>query len=359
MVKALVGGKEFANDKAAQFLIETMTAELKTRPIQVEDGEPRMASKRANRYEDCTSCKGKGCKECNDKGKTIKTYDKLPWEKKDAGWISVNDKTMNLEEGGDRVPEIAEAHGKLEDHTGIVKTRVVLPEKFAAEISTASAVKKAEGYVTSLKSTYLEAKVLNTVNGTRPVREAVESIYAASLRMADATKTLAKQQEQEEEESEKARKALETKKSSAKYKLGGLVIADIETPRFANIHKRKKAAVIGHPYACPGCNAYGEDDESLEFRNEGESMLLVGNKQLIEDDDEELLQRNEDGTIKNPVMEEIEPNQPGAEQILATTPDSMEAYCGGCGWGGTWGDVKINHGDEGVPGNIPRGFHPN
>ena len=194
MVKALVGGKEFANDKAAQFLIETMTAELKTRPVQVEDGEPRLAS-----------------------------------NKKKAGWISVNDKTMDLEEGGDRVPEIAEAHGKLEDHTGIVKTRVVLPEKLAAaEISTASAVKKAEGYVASLKNTYLESKVLSTVNGTRPVREAVESIYAASLRMADATKTLAKQQEQEEEESEKARKALETKKSSSKYKLGGLMVAAAE-----------------------------------------------------------------------------------------------------------------------------------
>jgi hypothetical protein len=188
-----VGGKEFANDKAAQFLIESLTAELKTRPVQVEDGEPRLAS-----------------------------------NKKKAGWISVNDKTMDLEEGGDRVPEIAEAHGKLEDHTGIVKTRVVLPEKLAAEISTASAVKKAEGYVTRLKNTYLEAKVLNTVNGTRPVREAVESIYAASLRMADAAKALAKQQEQEEEESEKVRKALENKKSSERYKLGGLMVAGIE-----------------------------------------------------------------------------------------------------------------------------------
>ena len=140
----------------------------------------------------------------------------------------MNDKTGDPEEGASGVPEVAEAHGKLEDHTGIVKTQVVLPEKFAGEISTAAAVKKAESLTDELKKTYLESKVLTTVNSTRAVRNGVEAIYAASLHMGEATKVLSNQLNQEEQEEEAAKKTLENKKSSAKYKLGGLMIAASE-----------------------------------------------------------------------------------------------------------------------------------
>lgn len=324
MVKALVGGKEYANDKAAQFLIDALNGELKTRPVQVEDGElpkpaaPAPALPRAAAYNRRKSYWEKQIASWSAKNKTsskkmadlesfldkhrmyhwegssgLRQLEQLismigygsleeflednpggqqaivewigsanvpDWEavfggneeeeeggsyddegshpemggrsrfssKRKASWTSQNEKTMEVESGGDRVPEVAEAHGKLEDHTGIVKTKVILPEKFAAEIATSTAVKKADGLADTLKKTYLDAKVLTTVNDSRPVRDAVESIYHASVRMGEAVKTLAKQQEQEDADEAAAQKKLKDSKTSAVFNLGGLVIADYE-----------------------------------------------------------------------------------------------------------------------------------
>ena len=235
MVKALVGGKEFANDKAAQFLIEQLTSELKTRPVQTQDGQPKPAAPVAPAAPPPAAAPVKaskdGCKFCGKPtGGAAYCKNCLTDEekKKNSSWTPQNEKTMELEEGGSRVPEIAEAHSKQDDNTGVVKTKVILPEKLAGDMATSSAVKKAESLTDGLKKTYLDAKVLTTVNNTRPVRDAVESIFAASSRMEEATKTLSKQLQLEEEEELAAKKALEGKKSSAKYKLGGLIVATAE-----------------------------------------------------------------------------------------------------------------------------------
>lgn len=100
----------------------------------------------------------------------------------------------------------------------------------AAEISTASALKKSEDLGDKLKALYLEAKIISTVNDTRPVRDAIEAIYVAARKFEDASKVLNKLNQQEEQEEEAAKAALKDKKSSKKAFFGGLnlVVAENE-----------------------------------------------------------------------------------------------------------------------------------
>jgi hypothetical protein len=133
---------------------------------------------------------------------------------------------LDIEEGKtSEVPEIAEAHGKTKDNTKITRPETENIEKFAGDLSLSSAVKKSEDFGDKLKALYLDAKCLTSVNETRPVRDAVESIFHAAKAFAEASKVLNKQSQQEkfDEEAEAAR--LKEKKSSRV--LGFLNIASV------------------------------------------------------------------------------------------------------------------------------------
>jgi hypothetical protein len=107
---------------------------------------------------------------------------------------------------------------------------VTAASKEAGEVSTSKALNLAETMSEKLKALYLDAKPLTAVNGTRPVREAVESVYASMVLFGEAAKALAKQDRQEKDEEAAAAAALPKKKAAAEAKaqagrIGGLCIA--------------------------------------------------------------------------------------------------------------------------------------
>ncbi len=137
-----------------------------------------------------------------------------------GSWFVSDQDTMDVTDGGSRVPEIAEAHAERDDKTGIKRPETTAPIKLAADMNTSKAVKEAERLGQTLKQMYLDAKPLTGANDSRPVKEAVEAIFRAGDMFDEATKTLNKQlmQEEEAEQAEKIR-AKNEKKSSA---FGGL-----------------------------------------------------------------------------------------------------------------------------------------
>lgn len=143
-----------------------------------------------------------------------------------GSWFVSDQDTMDVTDGGSRVPEIAEAHAERDDKTGIKRPETTAPIKLAADMSTSKAVKEAERLGQTLKQMYLDAKPLTEANSSRPVREAVEAIFRAGDMFNEATKTLNKQlmQEEEAEQAEKIRTKNE-KKSSA---FGGLKLVAAE-----------------------------------------------------------------------------------------------------------------------------------
>jgi hypothetical protein len=143
-----------------------------------------------------------------------------------GGWFSGSGKPMEVDEDGGRTPEIAEAHSKLEDNTGISRPETTLPIKLnkqAAEKTTGKAVKESEQIGNDLKKMYLDAKSLTSVNDTRAVREAVEAIFRAADMFDEATKTLSKQHQQEE--SEAAAAVVREKTKGKKSSFEGLALA--------------------------------------------------------------------------------------------------------------------------------------
>jgi hypothetical protein len=107
---------------------------------------------------------------------------------------------------------------------------VTAASKEAGEVSTSKALSLAGTMSEKLKALYLDAKPLTAVNGTRPVREAVESVYASMVLFGEAAKALAKQDRQEKDEEAAAAAALPKKKAAAEAKakaarIGGLCIA--------------------------------------------------------------------------------------------------------------------------------------
>jgi len=138
-----------------------------------------------------------------------------------GAWTSDQD-TSKVEEGS--VPEIAEAHGKRDDNTGIARPETTLPIKLAGEMTTTKALKAAQDAQEKLKGLYLECKQLTEANNTRSVRGAVELVYAAYSAFDEAVKTFNKQLMQEEQEAEA--QAIQDKKKKSSY--GGLAIAAAE-----------------------------------------------------------------------------------------------------------------------------------
>jgi hypothetical protein len=139
-----------------------------------------------------------------------------------GAWTSDAD-TSKVEEGS-KVPEIAQAHGLRDDNTGIARPATTLPSKLAAEMTTSKALKAATDAQEKLKALYLDCKPLTEANNTRPVRGAVELVYAAYSAFDEAVKVFNKQLMQEEQEAEAAEIVEKKKKSS----WGGLVVAAAE-----------------------------------------------------------------------------------------------------------------------------------
>jgi hypothetical protein len=149
-----------------------------------------------------------------------------------GGWSTdIGEKGRVVEDGGN-LADVDEAHAAL-DESGArlnrpVTTNPIQLNKQAAEMTATKAVKEAERLGNELKKMYLDAKSLTQVNDTRPVREAVESIFRAADMFDEATKALNKQQQQEESEREAAAIKEKNKKSSLKSPLFSLSVAASE-----------------------------------------------------------------------------------------------------------------------------------
>ena len=136
--------------------------------------------------------------------------------------FDIGEKGKVVEDGG-RTPEVGEAHSMLDEAPAkLERPATTAPIKLAADMTVSKAVKQSETIGNELKKKYLEAKSLTLVNDSRPVREAVESIFRAAAMFENATKTLSKQQQAEESEAEAAMIKEKNKKSSM---LGGLELA--------------------------------------------------------------------------------------------------------------------------------------
>jgi hypothetical protein len=161
-----------------------------------------------------------------------------------AGAPATNQDTLDVIEGTN-VDEVAQAHGLQDDNTGIERPKTVLPEKFAGEVSAAKAVKLAEEMADKLQALYMDAKVLTNVNSTRPVREAVESIYAAHVAFGEAAKVLNKQLIADEA-TEDAAKAVEEKgkKKSSRSLIANLNIAQPEAEVKTSSGRKDRAEFI-------------------------------------------------------------------------------------------------------------------
>jgi hypothetical protein len=133
-----------------------------------------------------------------------------------GAWTTDQRKGLDLIEDGGRTPEIAQAHKEQDDNTGIKRPTTEPIGKFAADMTANKAVKLSEKVAESLKGLFLEAKALCETNDTRPVREAVDSIYKVYQLMGEATKVLNKQLMQEEAEKTAVEVKEKGKKSSVK-----------------------------------------------------------------------------------------------------------------------------------------------
>jgi hypothetical protein len=145
-----------------------------------------------------------------------------------GGWsFDIGEKGKVVEDGG-RTPEVTEAHGMLDESPAkLDRPETVAPIKLnkqAADMTTGKAVKESERIGNDLKKMYLDAKSLTGVNDTRPVREAVESIFRAADMFDEATKALNKQNQQEESEAA----AQEIKAKNKKSSFAGLALAAAE-----------------------------------------------------------------------------------------------------------------------------------
>lgn len=158
-------------------------------------------------------------------------------------FATINDPAENSETAkvleGDKSVDATPAE---EDHTGVEVPATELPEKVAsgyeelgvktasAPITTDKALKLIEDLTDELKALYMDAKPITTVNESRQVREAVESIYHAMKALGGAQKILAKQKTQEDEEAAaaEANKAKGTSSKKSMLSLANLKVAAAE-----------------------------------------------------------------------------------------------------------------------------------
>jgi hypothetical protein len=280
MQKALAGSEDLMNDKAAQAFIAAIAETLMNRPVETEAPEapapaaaapapaapaatpapmPVAASALGGLYlasaeeeEAKTAATPPGISEelmhklkseyPGEKDKAYATAWKIHNDKSAAihilnlaakaasgqggSWfVSQKSEGLQVDESGGRTPEIEEAHSKQDDNTGIKRPATEDISKFAGDMTTNKAVKMVEKLGDQLKALYLEAKPVTQVLDSRPVREAIESVYRAYDMMGEAAKVLNKLNMQEESEAA----ALEVKEKNKKSSLlFGLNVADEE-----------------------------------------------------------------------------------------------------------------------------------
>jgi len=134
------------------------------------------------------------------------------------GGSFINDgDTGDVIESGGRTPEIEAAHKEIDDNTGIKRPATEAPIKFASDMTTGKAVKLMERVGEDLKKLYLEVKPVTQVLDSRPVRDAVESVFRAYDFFGEGVKAINKLRIQEENEAA----AVEVKDKNKK-KTGGV-----------------------------------------------------------------------------------------------------------------------------------------
>jgi rubrerythrin len=231
--KALAGTDDLMNDKAAQAFIVAIGEELMNRPVETEAPEAPAAPAVAPPV--AGGGGGTGATPIAASlvgGLSLAAADEDDEEEEPktasaqgGSWFVNDGKGQAVLEDGGRTPEIAKAHAEQDDKTGIKVPATESVTKFAGDMTTGKAVKMTETLGNQLKTLYLDAKKVTEVLDTRPVREAVESIFRAYDLMGEATKVLNKQKMQEEAEE----KATEIKESNKKKSsLFGLSIAAAE-----------------------------------------------------------------------------------------------------------------------------------
>ena len=234
MLKALSTAEDLMNDKAANRFIGAIAKIIADRPVEQEAPEPAAAPAAAAPMPMAASFAGLNLASAEeeeeeadshvaadrrknpfaDDMKRKKKEEDEDGKKKEAstqGGSFVNDgETGSIVEDGGRTPEVAKAHAEIDDNTGIKIPATELVTKFAEDMSTGTALKKVEKAGDDLKALYLEIKKVTKTLDSRPVREAVESVYRAYDMFGEAAKVLNKQKMQEEAEAQ----ALEVKEKN-------------------------------------------------------------------------------------------------------------------------------------------------
>ncbi len=278
IAEALTKVDEWQTDPAILGAIEHVAEELKNRPVQpvAAEGAPRTASKKAAEEVEAATEKEavapegwEGTVKEMKKDKGIDNPYALANWMKDEGYMShkasflirrrggaywqakyaaasqavppVNEDTLNKVDGQPHeVPEIGEAHGdrenveqakKHDSHPGTGGTEIKSPQDMekqaGADSEVTKALKLAEQLEKKLGDMYLDAKPIMRANASAACRDAVESIYEAHNKFAEAKKVLNKHEMQANAEKE-AQDAVLGKKKKAAVPEHGLILACAE-----------------------------------------------------------------------------------------------------------------------------------
>lgn len=248
-IESLTDSDTFAQDKPEQKAVEQMAEVLSARPVEPEpaaEQAKKSALKMARIWLRKSAATGITSFPPSDEntGKVLEGDHSLPegreFQEDNTGvthphtdtpqkFASIHDPAENAEtssvlEGDKSIPE---GKDEEEDNTGVTHPPTELPKAAAAAITLDKALRLIETITEELQGIYLDAKAITTVNETRPVRDAVESIFHSVKALGNAQKVLAKQKKQDEEEAAAAEaNAAKAKKSSSL--LANLKLASVE-----------------------------------------------------------------------------------------------------------------------------------
>jgi hypothetical protein len=312
MQKALAGSEDLMNDKAAQAFIAAIAEELMNRPVEVEQeqapapaagapaalpvaasflglnlaaAEPKVAVTPPGVSEELMHKLKKeypGDEEKayatawsihNDKSAALKVLNAAAKAASGQGgswFVSQKSEGLQVDESGGRTPEIAEAHSKQDDNTGISRPETTDISKFAAgDMTTGKALKLVERLGNELKGLYFEAKPVTEVLDSRPVREAVEAIYRAYDMIGEASKVLNKQhmQEQAEEQALEVKEKNKGKKSSLLFGLR-LVASEEYCPEHGLVETEDDDGIDECPHCGRSTSTTAEEANRYEHQDD-------------------------------------------------------------------------------------------
>jgi hypothetical protein len=266
-VEAATKVENFSSNPAILGAIENVSEELKNRPMQPEpvEGAPKAASVKEAKAPagwEGTVKEMKKDKDVDnpyalanwmkDEGYTPHKASFLfrrrggkYWQEKFAAVSQtppVNEDTLNKVDGQPHeVPEIGEAHGdregvekaeKHDSHPGTSGTEIKSPQDMekqaGADSEISKALKTAEQIEKKLGELYMDAKPVCRANASAAVRDAVESIYDAKNKFAEAKKVLNKHEMQANAEKEAQDAALKKDKKASIKASFGLELAAVE-----------------------------------------------------------------------------------------------------------------------------------